>query len=162
MTFSEGTRRTCAEFFPPMRHITIKRARTWHYRKMRLCIEQSNDLAPLSPFRSWLGCITNTSGYDGHVRGKWEMIRPAIQSQHAMKICAAHGTPIATKLIRLALPAANAADRLRVIGENKYWSLFFYRRNSRAHHPWGSISYRAELCDLHSDGPEAQNGKAEK
>jgi len=31
---------------------------------MRPCIEQSNDLAPLSPFRSWLGCITNTSGYD--------------------------------------------------------------------------------------------------
>ena len=29
------------------------------------CIEPSNDLAPLSPFRSWLGCIsTNTSGYD--------------------------------------------------------------------------------------------------
>ena len=26
------------------------------------CIEPSNDLAPLSPFRSWLGCITNSSG----------------------------------------------------------------------------------------------------
>jgi transposase InsO family protein len=39
-------------------------ARTWHYRKTRRCIEQSNDLAPLSPFRSWLDCITNTSGYD--------------------------------------------------------------------------------------------------
>jgi hypothetical protein len=24
----------------------------------------SNDLAPLSPFRSWLDCTTNTSGYD--------------------------------------------------------------------------------------------------
>jgi hypothetical protein len=47
-----------------MRRITIKRARTWHYRKMRHCIEQSNDLARLSPFRSWLGCIINTSGYD--------------------------------------------------------------------------------------------------
>src|SRR5262249_21516628 len=50
--------------------ITIKRARTWHYRKMRPCIEQSNDLAPLSPFPSWLDCITNTSGYDfrkGHL-----------------------------------------------------------------------------------------------
>src|SRR5262249_4804412 len=47
-----------------MQHITIKRARTWHYRKMRPCIEQSNDLAPLSPFPSWLDCITNTSGYD--------------------------------------------------------------------------------------------------
>jgi len=38
--------------------------------KMRPCIERSNDLAPLSPFRSWLDCITNTSGYDfrkGHV-----------------------------------------------------------------------------------------------
>ena len=33
-------------------------------RKMRPCIEQSNDLEPLSPFRSWLDCTTNTSGYD--------------------------------------------------------------------------------------------------
>ena len=32
--------------------------------KMRPCTEQSNDLAPLSQFRSWLGCITNTPGYD--------------------------------------------------------------------------------------------------
>jgi len=47
-----------------MRRITIKRARTWHYRKMRPCIEQSNDLALLSPFPFWLGCIINTSGYD--------------------------------------------------------------------------------------------------
>src|ERR1035437_7206200 len=27
------------------------------FRSMRPCIEQSNDLAPLSPFRSWLGWI---------------------------------------------------------------------------------------------------------
>src|SRR5450830_1939474 len=47
-----------------MRRITIKRVSTWHYKKMRPCTEQSNDLAPLSPFRSWLGCITNTFGYD--------------------------------------------------------------------------------------------------
>src|SRR5689334_8574496 len=32
--------------------------------KMRPCIEPSNDLALSSPFRSWLDCITNTSGYD--------------------------------------------------------------------------------------------------
>jgi len=41
-------------------------------RKMRPCIEQSNDLEPLSPFRSWLDCTTNTSGYDfrkGQERG---------------------------------------------------------------------------------------------
>ena len=56
--------RTCDEFLLCMRPITIKRARTWHYRKMRRCIEPSNDLAPLSPFRYWLDCITNTSGYD--------------------------------------------------------------------------------------------------
>ena len=59
-----SARCTCGEFFPLMRRITIKLARTWHYRKMRPCIEQSNDLAPLSPFRSWLDCTTNTSGYD--------------------------------------------------------------------------------------------------
>ena len=28
------------------------------------CIEHSNNLALLSPFPSWLGCIINTSGYD--------------------------------------------------------------------------------------------------
>ena len=31
---------------------------------MPLCIERSNDLAPLPPFPSWLDCTTNTSGYD--------------------------------------------------------------------------------------------------
>ena len=35
-----------------------------NYRRMRQLFEQSNDLAPLSPFQSWLDCITNTSGYD--------------------------------------------------------------------------------------------------
>jgi hypothetical protein len=46
-----------------MRRITIKRARTWHY-KMPPCIEQSNGLVPLSPFGSCLDCITNMFGYD--------------------------------------------------------------------------------------------------
>jgi hypothetical protein len=31
---------------------------------MRELIEQFNDLAPLSPFRSWLDCTINTSGCD--------------------------------------------------------------------------------------------------
>jgi len=31
---------------------------------MRPHIEQSNALAPSSPFRSWLDCTINTSGYD--------------------------------------------------------------------------------------------------
>src|SRR5450759_4301528 len=69
--WSSSARRTCGEFFPPMRRITIKRVSTWHYKKMRPCTEQSNDLAPLSQFRSWLGCITNTPGYDfrkGHAQ----------------------------------------------------------------------------------------------
>ena len=44
--------------------ITIKPVRTWHYRKMRRCIEPSNGLALLSLFRFWVGCIINTSGYD--------------------------------------------------------------------------------------------------
>jgi len=61
---SSSARRTCGEFFPLMRRITIKCARTWHYRKMRPRIEPSNDLALSSPFRSWLDCTTNTSGYD--------------------------------------------------------------------------------------------------
>ena len=47
-----------------MRRITIKRGRTWHYGKMRRYIEQSNALAPLSRFQSWLACTINTSGYD--------------------------------------------------------------------------------------------------
>jgi hypothetical protein len=32
--------------FPPMQRITIKRGRTWHYRKMRRYVEPSNGLAP--------------------------------------------------------------------------------------------------------------------
>jgi hypothetical protein len=51
-------------FLLRMRRITIRRARTWHYRKMPPSIEPSTDLAPSSPFRSWLGCITNSSGCD--------------------------------------------------------------------------------------------------
>ena len=47
-----------------MRRITIRRARTWHYTKMRPRIDRSNDLAPLSAFRSWLDCTINTSGCD--------------------------------------------------------------------------------------------------
>ena len=42
----------------------VLRARTWHYRKMRPCIEQSNGPVSLSPFRSWPDCIINTSGYN--------------------------------------------------------------------------------------------------
>ena len=52
------------EFLLHMRRITTKRARTWHYRRMHPCIEQSNGLASLSPFQSWPDCIINTSGYD--------------------------------------------------------------------------------------------------
>jgi hypothetical protein len=47
-----------------MRRITIRRALTWHYRKMHPCVEQSDGLVPLSLFPSWQGCITDTSGYD--------------------------------------------------------------------------------------------------
>ena len=61
---SSSARRTCGEFFLPMRRITIRLVRTWHYGKMRPLIEQFNDLAPLSPFRSWLDCTINTSGCD--------------------------------------------------------------------------------------------------
>jgi Integrase core domain len=50
---------------------TIKRARTWHYRKMHPCIEQSKGLASLSPFQSWPDCITNTSGYDFRKGQPW-------------------------------------------------------------------------------------------
>jgi hypothetical protein len=56
--------RICGECLLRMRRITIRRARTWHYRKMRPCIEQSNGPVSLSPFRSWQDCIINTSGYD--------------------------------------------------------------------------------------------------
>src|SRR5262249_35184702 len=60
-----------------MRGITIKRARTWHDRKMRPCIEPSTGPVSLSPFRSWPDCIINTSGYDfrkgqGSPQGKWK------------------------------------------------------------------------------------------
>jgi hypothetical protein len=44
-----------------MQRITIKRARTWHCRRMRHYVELSNGLAPSSQFRSWLDCIINTS-----------------------------------------------------------------------------------------------------
>jgi hypothetical protein len=62
--WSSLVRLTCGEFFPPMRRTTIKRAPTWHYRKMRRCLEPSNGLVVLSPFRSWPGYIIDTVEYD--------------------------------------------------------------------------------------------------
>jgi hypothetical protein len=61
LIFGEGT---CAEFLRHMRRITIRCARTWHYRKMRPCIDRSNGLAPLSPFPFWPDSIINTYGYN--------------------------------------------------------------------------------------------------
>ena len=40
------------------------RTTTWHYRKMRPCIDQSGDPAPSLPLQSWLGCTINMSGCD--------------------------------------------------------------------------------------------------
>jgi hypothetical protein len=54
----------CAEFLHRMRCITIKCAHTWHYRRMRPCIDRSNGLAPLSSFPFWRDCIINRCGYD--------------------------------------------------------------------------------------------------
>ena len=45
-------------------HITIRRARTWHYRRMHRCNGRSSGLAGSPPFLSWPGCIINMSGYD--------------------------------------------------------------------------------------------------
>ena len=57
-------RRTCGEFFPPMRDIIIKRARTWLYRKMHRNNGLSNSLAGSPLFPSWPVYISDTSGYD--------------------------------------------------------------------------------------------------
>src|SRR5436309_15263614 len=62
-----------------MRRITIRRARTWHYRKMHPYIEQSNRPVSLSPSQSCPGCTTNTSGYDfrkGHLPEPHRKPRP--------------------------------------------------------------------------------------
>src|SRR5262249_29528241 len=58
----------------------FRRARTWHYRKMRPCVEQSKGLVQLSPYQSWQGCIINTSGCDfrkGHPRHYTDPVRTA-------------------------------------------------------------------------------------
>jgi hypothetical protein len=60
-----------------MQRITIRRALTWHYRKMHPCVEQSDSLVPLSLFPSWQGCITNTSGYDFR-KGQVPPLAPAV------------------------------------------------------------------------------------
>jgi hypothetical protein len=99
--WSSLARRTFGEFFPPIRRITIKRARTWHYRKMRPCIEPSNDLAPLSPFQSWLGCITNTSGYDfrkGQADGSGQ---PRSRFRHACRCRRSSPPPCRWRLLTL-------------------------------------------------------------
>jgi len=52
------------KIFPPMRHITIKLARTWLYRRMHPYNGLSNGSVGSVACPSWPGCITNTSGYD--------------------------------------------------------------------------------------------------
>jgi hypothetical protein len=47
-----------------MWHITIKRERPWHYRRMRRSIKQSKAMASLSAPPSLLDCTTNMPGYD--------------------------------------------------------------------------------------------------
>jgi NADH dehydrogenase FAD-containing subunit len=42
----------------------LEAAKTLRRAPADVVVIDRNDLAPLSPFRSWLGCITNTSGYD--------------------------------------------------------------------------------------------------
>ena len=54
----------------------------WRYRKMRRCVEPSNALVALSPFQSWPGCITNTSGYDFR---KGHLLRYRLQARKALR-----------------------------------------------------------------------------
>jgi D-alanine-D-alanine ligase-like ATP-grasp enzyme len=56
---------------------------------MRLCIERSNDLAPLPPFPSWLDCTTNTSGYDFR-KGQLPIAEIGALAPHANKIYGYH------------------------------------------------------------------------
>jgi hypothetical protein len=53
---------TCGEFFLLTRHITLRCARTWRYRRMCRSIEQSNTPVSASPSPSWR--IINMCGYD--------------------------------------------------------------------------------------------------
>ena len=62
--------RTCGKFFPLMRRITIRSARTWPWAKIRPWVGQCSGPAPLSPSQSCPACTTTTSGYDfrkGHL-----------------------------------------------------------------------------------------------
>jgi hypothetical protein len=57
VTRNVGTlRRECLDQLVIFGEVHLRRVLS----KMRLCTVQFNDLAPLSPFRFWLGCITNT------------------------------------------------------------------------------------------------------
>jgi|SRR6266446_6253750 hypothetical protein len=63
--------RTCGEFLLRMQRITITRARTWRWARMRPWVGRSSGPVSLSLSQSWPGCTTNTSGYDfrkGHAR----------------------------------------------------------------------------------------------
>ena len=56
--------RTCGEFLLRMQRITITRARTWRWARMRRWVGRSSGPVSLSLSQSWPGCTTNTSGYD--------------------------------------------------------------------------------------------------
>ena len=72
---------------------------------------QSNGLAPLSPFRSWQGCITNTSGYDfrkGQVVG--DTIFPPCTPYGVVKLLEHEGIAIEGKNV-VVVGASNIVDK---------------------------------------------------
>ena len=61
--------RTTLPHFSHLRRILSAYAAYYNQARIHLALQKDTPLrragvAPLSPFRSWLGCITNTSGYD--------------------------------------------------------------------------------------------------
>jgi len=56
--------RTYDGFLLRMRRITIKRARTWRWARMRPWVGRSSGPVSFPPSQSCPGCTTNASGYD--------------------------------------------------------------------------------------------------
>ena len=130
-----------------MQCITIKRARTWRYRKMRPCIEKFSGPVSLSPFQSWPDCIINTSG-DDFRKGQAAAWPLAVSAQQSDRV---HAVGV---LMNLPEPDSESRARIAALRDGLRKLGWIEGRNLQIATRWGASDidrakgYAAELVAI--------------
>ena len=130
-----------------MQCITIKRARTWRYRKMRPCIEKFSGPVSLSPFQSWPDCIINTSG-DDFRKGQAAAWPLAVAAQQSDRV---HAVGV---LMNLPEPDSESRARIAALRDGLRKLGWIEGRNLQIATRWGASDidrakgYAAELVAI--------------